>query len=70
MFTLQQKHLTVDREGDGEGTYVCQERDELESRRIEKTSPGNTRYAYSWDRVQCIMGEDRSQQRADEPENK
>uniref|UniRef100_A0A3B4XDU8 Synaptopodin n=1 Tax=Seriola lalandi dorsalis TaxID=1841481 RepID=A0A3B4XDU8_SERLL len=68
--TLQQKHLTVGSDGDGEGTYVCQERGELESRRNQKTSPGNARHAYSWDRVQCIMGEDRIQQRTDEPENK
>lgn len=57
-------------DGDGEGTYVYQERGELESRRTEKTSPGNAKHAHPWDGVQCIMGEGRIQQRTDEPENK
>lgn len=70
VFLLQQKHFTVSSDGDGEGTYAYQERGKLESRRIEKTSPGNAKHAHSWDRVQCIMGEDRIQHRTDEQENK
>ncbi|KAL3045096.1 hypothetical protein OYC64_013367 [Pagothenia borchgrevinki] len=35
---------------------------------IEETSPGNPKH--SWDGMQCIMGDNRIQQRTDEPENK
>lgn len=60
----------TDGDGDGEGTYVYQERGELEPGGLEKTSPVNSRRADQWDRLQCIMGEDRIQQRTHEPENK
>lgn len=56
--------------GDGEGTYAYQERGELESRRIEKTSWCLTQHTHPWGRVQCTMGEDGFQPGEDEPESK
>lgn len=70
LLQLQHRQLSVGSDGNEDGTRSYQERSKLESGRIEETSPGNTRRAHSWDRVQCIMGEDRLQQRTDEPENK
>lgn len=70
LFLLQEKRLSSGSDGDGERTHVYQARGELESRRTEKTSPGNAKHARSWDGVQCILGEGSPQQRPDEPENK
>lgn len=64
------KPFTVSSDGNGKETYAHQTRDELESRRTEKTSQRNTKRADPWDRVQCTMGEDRIQWRTDEPESK